>query len=547
MSGRNGAPGAADPIGAGANRSGSNEAAGRIREQIIYGKLAAINLHAGERMQRIARSPLIAESRRFAVAVLTPDVRLAHQIQFEVEHLYALRESVRSALDFFAYDIAEGDVIITADAYGGGTRGQTLTMAMPLFVEGELMLFPAIRAQMSDLGGEIPGGFHPLAHEQWQESMRLTPVKLYVGGKLQRDVFRFLMTNSRTAEWLGADLAAMHACCQEMQRSLLELLGQYGQTAVGQAADAMIAHTEAEAKRFLPRHGAAAGGRQGTAALPAACGGAQIAVTAAWAGEQLVLDFAGTDAQLAAPYNCTAAMTQSIAAASALAGGLDELPLNEGLLAALAFKLPQGSLVSPQFPAATALSGHVTAHAIAAAVTQALRSADESANRGEAGEPHPAIHGGGPWAMLYQPVGSAKVTPLRIEPGFAQVHGGWGPSALFGAGRLLSAEELESGYGFRLERRERQTDGSMQVELHILQGKWEYQAFPYGEDSVLIDSGSSVKQQEDGGTDNMQDGQQGVQEEQEDASGGPVLTSGDRIRLHYAGEAKAEEGEGHDN
>src|SRR5690606_4318072 len=210
--------------------------AGRIREQIIYGKLAAVNLHAGERIQRIARSPLLASSRRLAVALLTPEVRLAHQIQYEVEHMYALRESVRSALDFFAYDIAEGDVIITADAYGGGTRGQALTMIMPLFVEGELTLFPAIRAQLSDLGGEIPGGFHVLAHEQWQESTRLTPVKLYIRGKLQRDVFRFLLTNSRTAEWLGADLRALPACCQEMQRMLLELFGLYGTTAVTQAA-----------------------------------------------------------------------------------------------------------------------------------------------------------------------------------------------------------------------------------------------------------------------------------------------------------------------
>ncbi|MGI2294841.1 hydantoinase B/oxoprolinase family protein [Paenibacillus sp. GXUN7292] len=515
-------------------------AAGRIREQIIYGKLAAINLHASERIQRIARSPLIAESRRLAVAILTPDVQLAHQIQFEVEHMYALCESVRSALDFFAYDIAEGDVIVTADAYGGGTRGQTLTMIMPLFVEGELVLFPAIRAQMSDLGGEIPGGFHPLAHEQWQESMRLTPVKLYVGGKLQRDVFRFLMTNSRTAEWLGADLGALYACCQEMQRALLELLGQYGAVAVSQAAAAMIAHTEAQARRFLIQHGSAASG-QSAAELPAECGSGRVLVTAFWSGDQLVLDFSGTAGQLAAPYNSTEAMTKSVAAAAALAGCLDELPINDGLLAALEFKLPEGSLVAPRFPAATALSGHVTAHAIAAAVTAALRQAT-----GASGDSYPTIHGGSTWAMLYHPVGSAKVTPFLFEPGFAEVTEGWGPSALFGSGRLLSAEELESGYGFRLEKRERQSDGSMQVELHILNGKWEYQAFSYGEESIHIDRWHS--QGTGGNTGGVLENDAGVAAvgdagesdetgriEQAISFGGPVLTSGDVIRMSYAG------------
>lgn len=526
------------------DRTASAGAASRIREQIIYGKLAAINLHAGERIQRIARSPFIAESRRLAVAILTPDVQLAHQIQFEVEHMYALRDSVRSALDFFAYDIAEGDVIITADAYSGGTRGQTLTMMMPLFVEGELVFFPAIRAQMSDLGGEIPGGFHPLAHEQWQESMRLTPVKLYVGGKLQRDVFRFLMTNSRTADWLGADLGALYACCQEMQRTLLELLGQYGAASVSQAAFAMIAHTEAEARRFLQQSESAVNG-QGSAALPAECGGGRVAVTASRTGGRLVLDFTGTDGQMRAPYNSTEAMTKSVAAAAALAGCMDELPINDGLLAALEFKLPQGSLVSPQFPAATALSGHATAHAIAAAVTDALRPADNS------GDSFPAIHGSGPWAMLYQPVGSVKVEPLLIEPGFTEVPDGWGPSALFGSGRLLSAEELESSYGFRLEKRERQLDGSMQVELHILEGEWEYQAFAYGEDSLHIDK--CHKQRTDNTTDRVADAirstddvaavrsDEADRKGQAGSFGSPVLTSGDVIRMKYAGKAAAGE------
>ena len=491
----------------------------RIRDQIIYGKFAAINLHAGERMQRTARSPLIALSRRLAAAILTPDVRLVHQIQYEVEHMYALRDSVRSALEFFAYDIAEGDVIITADSYGGGTRGQVLTMIMPLFVEGELALFPALRVQISDLGGEIPGGFNPLAYEQWQESMRLTPVKLYVGGKLQRDVHRFLLSNSRTAEWFGADLRALYACCQDMQRMLTELFDQYGTAAAAKAADAMIAHTEAEARRFLRQAVPAARG-SGSSALPDSCGSGKIKVEASWSEDRLVLDFTGTDEQINGPYNSTAALTKSVAAAAALAGCLDELPVNEGLLSALAFKLPEGSLVSPQFPSATALSGHATAHAIAAAVTEALRAAGGTA------EQFPAIHGGGPWVMLYEPVGSPQVIPQPMEPGYAEVPEGWGPAALFGSGRLLSAEELETGRGFRLEKRERQPDGSMEVELKILSGTWEYQAFPYGSGSLRIE---------------RKDAPSNTENERAGSFGGATVSAGHVFRLKYAGGLAAKE------
>ena len=487
--------------------------ANRIERQIIYGKLAALNMHAGERLQRISRSPLIAENRMFAAAVLTPGLELAHQIQFEPEHLYALRASVRHAFDVFAYDIAEGDVIVTADPYGGGTKGQALTMAVPVFVDGELTMFPAIRAQLADLGGEIPGGYNPVAFELWQESVRITPVKLFAGGKLQRDVFRFLTSNSRTPDWLGADLEAMHSCCREAQRSLLELIKQYGDGKVRQSVASMIAYTNAEALRALPGKGASHEGRaewtfeeaQGT-----------VRVHGKREGGRFVFDFAGSSGQGDNPFNCTAETAKACAVAAALADRLDELPLNDGLLEAFRFEMPAGSVVAPEFPAATALGGSVTGHAVAAAVTDALGGGGKRAQDrgGNADTAYPAVHGNGPWAMLYAPIGSPKVVPLRVDPGFPSSPGGWGPSGLYGSGRLASAEEMETGYGFRLERRERTDDrgGGMDVRLRILEGEWEFKVFSPDKSALTVRAAT-----------------------ESDGSRPQVLKSGDLLEFRYAG------------
>jgi len=218
--------------------------ADRIEQQTIYGEIAALNRHAGDRLRRAFRSSDKAENRMFAAAVLTARLELAHQIRFGNAPLCALRASVRRAFGVFARDIAEGDVIVTADPYAGGTAGQALTMAIPVFVNGQLTLFPAIRAQLADSEGELAGGFNPAAYEWWQERVRMTPVKLFAGGKLQPNVFRFLTASSRTPDWLGADLEAMHSCCREAQRSILNLIRQYGQEKVLQAVDGMIRNTE---------------------------------------------------------------------------------------------------------------------------------------------------------------------------------------------------------------------------------------------------------------------------------------------------------------
>ena len=54
---------------------------------------------------------------------------------------------------------------------------------------------------------------------------------------------------------------------------------------------------------------------------------------------------------------------------------LDLAPLNEGVLAPFRFRFPEGSLLRPPFPSATGLGARITGHAVAAAVTAALRAA----------------------------------------------------------------------------------------------------------------------------------------------------------------------------
>ncbi|MFD0713785.1 hydantoinase B/oxoprolinase family protein [Paenibacillus sp. GCM10027626] len=433
-----------------------------IEAQIFYGKLQAVCRETGNNLYRNSRSALLARDRSFAVGVMTGEQELAAQVQYDPDHLFALRESTRSLFEYFSYDISEGDVLLTADPYRGGTQGQTLTMAAPYFHDGEIVLYPVIRAQMTDLAGEYPGGYHAEAFELWQESMRLSPVKLYKGGVLQRDVLRFLLANSRVPTLFAADLRAMQACCLAAQNRLGELIEQHGPERLKQHLHEMFDYNANRVARQFERFPAVS--NTGRAEFVAGSSGqVEIAVTLRRdpADGGITFDFAGTGAQVEGPYNVTTAAAAAYAAWPVLAPVYEELSINEGTLRAFRLCAEKGSLVNPTFPAATALSRAVTGHYIAKAVADALKG--ECAGEAEFAY---QIHGPGPQAILYEPVGTkAEIEPLFLTPGFAAAAGGWGPPGLNGESLLVSAEELEMHYGFQLLKREGEAGSGMTVEM----------------------------------------------------------------------------------
>lgn len=448
----------------------------RIIDQIVYGKLASVSRFAGEQLRRVSRSVLIAENGAFAAGLVTGSGQLVHQAQFEVEHLFALRSVSRQMLEYFAYDLEEGDVLIAADVYTGGTKGQTLTMLLPVFADGEMIVSPVIRAQMADLGGEIPGGYNPDAFEVWQESMRLTPVKLFKGGKPQRDVRRFVLTNSRTPELLEADLEAMLACLHEAQKAIHSLISAYGASAVNQAIGQMNERTSKRALELLPE---VQQPLLAAAELPAAAGNAAVQLRMERQAQSWLFDFTGTAEQLPLPFNITRETASACAVTALLADSLGELDINEGLLNVFEFVFTEGSLVHAAFPAATAFGYVTTGQAVAAAVTKAVRAGADPG--------YPAVHGPSPLTILYAPVGTqAQTEPVFLEPGFPIAEDGWSAPVLQGARRLVSAEELEWRNGLRIDHRKLE-NGDMTVKLKVLRGEYEASIFvPEGSSEVRV-------------------------------------------------------------
>src|SRR6185436_13503701 len=87
------------------------------------------------------------------------------------------------------------------------------------------------RAHHADVGGMSPGSM-PMAREIYQEGIRIPPILLVRGGRLDRDLLRLIVANVRTQEEREGDLRAQLMANARGERRLIEITSKYGLAAV---------------------------------------------------------------------------------------------------------------------------------------------------------------------------------------------------------------------------------------------------------------------------------------------------------------------------
>lgn len=148
----------------------------------------------------------------------------------------------------------QGDVYIMNDPYLQGTHAADITVFSPIFYEGRLEGFSAVRAAMHDMGGKNPIG-NADSTEVYQEGMRIPPVRLCIEGKLNEDVVDLLAINSRYHTIMRGDLNACIAACYTGEERMGELYRRYGTDGVRKAAVEIFQQSEQmdrQAVRAIP-------------------------------------------------------------------------------------------------------------------------------------------------------------------------------------------------------------------------------------------------------------------------------------------------------
>ena len=152
----------------------------------------------GITLRQTSSSPIFNEGNDYSCAVFDEQARLVSHGEFLPIHLGSLPYSVRFALDEIGVDhLYPGDSVLLNDPFRGGSHLPDITLVTPIFRADELIGFGANRAHHLDIGGMVAGSFYAQATENYQEGLRIPPVKLVKGGELDEELVRFIEANVR--------------------------------------------------------------------------------------------------------------------------------------------------------------------------------------------------------------------------------------------------------------------------------------------------------------------------------------------------------------
>jgi N-methylhydantoinase B len=295
----------------------------------------------GAALERSATSVNIKERRDLSCAVFDGEGRLVAQAAHIPVHLGAMPLSVRAALE--RRPPGDGDVVLLNDPWRGGTHLPDLTAVARA---GRFLV--ANRAHHADVGGASPGSLG-LARDIHGEGLRIPPVRIVRAGRLDEDLLDLFCANVRAPAERREDLVAQVETLKLGARRLAEIEARVGGEAMVAAAVALRAAARDAATAVVRT--LAPGVHRFEDALD---DGWPVRVALEARGGRLLVDFAGTHAQVDAPLNANLAVTWS-AVTYAFALLLPrETPLNEGVREVLDVRAPEGTLVNALYPAAVA-------------------------------------------------------------------------------------------------------------------------------------------------------------------------------------------------
>ena len=335
-----------------------------ITLEILQNSLRSITDETYIALTKAAYSTNIKERRDHSTALTDTHGRLVVQAENSLPiHLASMLGMMDQLLaKYRPEDMSEGDIFVANDPYvAGGTHLPDVNLAMPCFVDGQLLGFLCNIAHHADIGGMTPGSMAGGMSEIYQEGLRIPLVRLFTAGELNQDIFDLLLLNVRVPHERRGDYFAQVAACRLGSRRLNELALRYGAATLTAAFAAIMDRTENRLRSGITQipdgtyefTDVLDNDGMGTKDIP-------ISVSINVLGDDIFFDFEGTGPQMKGNFNLTFNATQS-AVYYVLKAMLDpDLPNNHGLIRAVNITAPPGTLVNANHPAAVAGRANTT-------------------------------------------------------------------------------------------------------------------------------------------------------------------------------------------
>ncbi len=354
-----------------------NKTSDPIALAIFQSSMHSIAEEMGAALRRTSISPNIIERRDYSCAVFDAQRRVIAMGDHMPVHLGSMPMSVKAAVE--ALTLGRGDMVILNDPYAGGTHLPDITMVLPVFVDDlpDPVFYVAARAHHADVGGAFAGSMGP-GREIFQEGIRIPPIRIVRGGKIDQEVLSLILHNVRTPVEREGDLVAQIGACKVGERRLLEVLQKYGLEVISALTEELLDYSDRLMRSELRK-------------LPAGTftaedfldddgvsdGPIRIAVSMRIEPGQdtVLIDFAGSDPQVGGSVNAVYAITYSACFYVLRCLLAEDAPATAGLMNAVTVLVPEGTIVNARMPAAVAGGNVETSQRIVDVLLRALGQA----------------------------------------------------------------------------------------------------------------------------------------------------------------------------
>ncbi len=303
-------------------------------------------------LMRTAHSAFVKETEDFSCQIVTREgLAFANPRQFGAPWYSGIDYGPLLAL---IEDYAEGDICITNDPAAGhvATHTPDIHIWKPVFFEGQIACFVVGHIHNTDVGGAVPASLSRSLSEIEQEGLRIPPVKLYERGVENPFIARLMRSNVRLPEQNLGDLAAQVASVNIGERKMHDIIRRFGFETFLDGVQQILDHAEAQVRRILrdvpdgDYFFADYADEDAPSGLPA-----RVALTLRIRGDEVELDYTGSDPQLASSLNMPTGGRERhplvMVGLTYVLYTLDNsLWLNAGTLRPARAVLPEGSVVN---------------------------------------------------------------------------------------------------------------------------------------------------------------------------------------------------------
>ena len=357
-----------------------------ITLEILRNQLESVAEEMGQVLIRGAYSPNIKERQDCSTALFDGAGRMIAQAEHIPVHLGAMPDAVAAVREL---DPRPGDAFLLNDPFRGGTHLPDLTLVTAVALpaggsessagsdpassdappeegtadpaddprqsrkDDPIDAYAVSRAHHADVGGSTPGSMPAGAREIYQEGLRIPPVRLLEEGQIQTDVLDLVLANVRRADERRADLNAQVAANRRGRDRLRALAEAHGASTVREAFEAVRTYSNERMRSRIEQL------PDGTYAAEDVMEGdgitenpLRIRARIRIDGPEMEIDFEGTASQSAGNVNAPRSIAKSAVYFVLRCVTDPDIPPNEGCYRPLTIRIPSGSLLDPEPPAA---------------------------------------------------------------------------------------------------------------------------------------------------------------------------------------------------